>query len=197
MTAGRQRTFDKKDALIKAMGVFWQKGYSGTSLSDLTEAMGINKPSMYAAFGNKEDLFVSAIQQFIDTYGTPSFEKLATPGASVKDRVRAYLVSVAKMASDAKLPGGCFVTTSTCEAVSECLPENAVQAIVNINAASADAFSNFFRDEQSKGNIDSTASPETLADYLMTLQFGIAVMARDGRTLDKLKKIIDQALSCL
>lgn len=195
MTAGRQRTFNKEDALIKAMEVFWRKGYSGTSLSDLTEAMGINKPSLYAAFGNKEDLFVSAIQQYVNQYGIPNFEKLMHPEASFKQRLQAYLDANAKMISDPKLPGGCLVTRSTCEACSDCLPENAVQTILKVNADSIEAFVSFFKDEQAKGNLDSAASPEMLADYLLTLQFGLAVMARDGIKRDRLKKVISYALS--
>jgi len=195
MAAGRQRTFDKEDALIKAMEVFWRKGYSGTSLSDLTEAMGINKPSLYAAFGNKEDLFVSAIKQYVNEYGIPHFEKLMSPDSSFRERVKAYLESIAKMISDSKLPGGCFVTTSTCEAGSDCLPEDAVQTILKINATSTEAFISFFRNEQAKGNIASSASPEVLADYLLTLQFGLAVMARNGIRQDRLKQVISHAVS--
>ena len=195
MVAGRQRTFDKEDALIKAMEVFWRKGYSGTSLSDLTEAMGINKPSLYAAFGNKEDLFVSAIQQYVNEYGIPNFEKLMLPETSFKQRLQAYLEAIAKMISDSKLPGGCFVTTSTCEAGSDCLPENAVQTVHKINTTSIEAFVSFFKDEQVKGNLESSAPPEILADYLLALQFGLAVMARNGIKRDRLKKVISHALS--
>ena len=63
MAGGRQRSFDKQQALENAMRVFWQKGFIGASLMDLTESMGINKPSMYAAFGNKEQLFIQATNQ--------------------------------------------------------------------------------------------------------------------------------------
>lgn len=195
MAAGRQRTFDKQAALIKAMEIFWRKGYCATSLSDLTEAMGINKPSLYAAFGNKEDLFVSAIQQYVTQYGMPNFEKLMQPEAGFKQRLQAYLDANAKMISDPKLPGGCFVTASTCEASSGCLPEHAVQSILDINATSIQAFVSFFKDEQAKGNLDTAAAPELLADYLLTLQFGLAVMARNGIKRDRLKKVIHHALS--
>ena len=195
MGAGRQRTFDKQDALIKAMEVFWRKGYSGTSLSDLTEAMGINKPSLYAAYGNKEDLFVSAIEQYVNDYGIPHFDKLTSSDTGLKERVRAYLESIAKMVSNSRLPGGCFVATSTCEAGSDCLPRDAVQTVIGINAASIKAFVDFFADEQAKGNIASASSPEVLADYLLSLQFGLAVMARDGIGRNRLKQVIGHAVS--
>ena len=68
MKAGRHRSFDKNNTLEKAMRVFWQNGYPGTSLTDLTTAMGINKSSLYAAFGNKEKLFNQAIEFYLNKY---------------------------------------------------------------------------------------------------------------------------------
>ncbi len=79
MSAGRKRTFDEEQALEAAMRVFWQKGYVGTSLSDLTAALGINKPSLYAAFGNKEQLFASALARYGSRYGLPHAEHLLEP----------------------------------------------------------------------------------------------------------------------
>lgn len=193
MSAGRQRQFLKEEALSRAMEVFWRKGYSGTSLSDLTEAMGINKPSLYAAFGNKEKLFVSAINEYVEQYGAPHFEKLLNGEASLRERVKAYLVSIANMVTNAKLPGGCLVADSTCEAGSSCLPEGAEETILSINTASTKAFVGFFRDEQSKGHIESPASPDVLADYLLALQFGLAVMARNGIKRTRLEQMIDHA----
>ena len=195
MGAGRQRAFDKDDALKKAMELFWLKGYSGTSLSDLTEAMGINKPSLYAAFGNKEALFVNALNQYVNDYGVPHFDKLLDTNSSLRERLEAYLESIAEMLSDPQLPGGCFVASSTCEARSECLPEDALQAIHQINTASIEAFISFFNDEKVKGNIISTASTEVVADYLLTLQFGLATLARNGAKRDRLKLVIGHAIS--
>ena len=194
MSAGRQRQFNKEEALARAMEVFWQKGYSGTSLSDLTEAMGINKPSLYAAFGNKEKLFVSAINEYVEQYGAPHFDKLLKGDASLRERVEAYLGSIAIMVTNAKLPGGCFVADSTCEAGSDCLPTGAEDAILAINKASTKAFVSFFRNEQLKGHIEASASPETLADYLLALQFGLAVMARNGIKRPRLEKMINHAV---
>ena len=193
MRAGRQRSFDKEEALVQAMEVFWKKGYSGTSLSDLTGSMGINKPSLYAAFGNKEKLFISAINHYVQRHGAPHFEQLVNGDRSLKTRVQAYLESIARMVSDTSLPGGCFVASSTCEIGSDCLPPQAMENVLAINNASTEAFVNFFRDEQEKGHLRSTTTPEVLADYLLTLQFGLAVMARDGIKKERLDQVIRHA----
>lgn len=196
MVAGRQRTFDKQDALNKAMKVFWLKGYSGAALSDLTDAMGINKPSLYAAFGNKEALFVSALKSYAENYGRLHFEKLMDSQASLKERLQAYLMSIARMVTDPKLPGGCFVASSTSESSSHCLPDEAIRTILNINADSSQAFIKFFENEKKLGNIKTSASAEVLANYLLTVQFGLSIMARNGTGIDNFKKIIAHSLLC-
>jgi len=195
MAAGRQCEFDKDLALDSAMELFWRDGYNGTSLSDLTANMGINKPSLYAAFGNKEALFISAINQYVHKHGSPHFNLLHTPNASLKRRLQNYLKSIAKMLTDPKLPGGCFVTTSTCEARSHCLPPDALQTIKKINEASTKAFFDFFASEEQQGNLTSTSSPDVLASYLLTLQYGLAVMARNGTKKNVLDKVIDHSIS--
>ncbi len=197
MAAGRNRAFVKEDALSKAMEVFWQKGYSGTSLSDLTAAMGINKPSLYAAFGNKESLFVSAINRYAEKHGIRHFEQLLKPDLTLKERLIAYFESIASMLTDTGLPGGCFVTTSTCEAGSSCLPQQAVDSILQINGASIQGLIEVLEDEKAQGKLDADTSVEQLADYLLTLQFGLAVMARNGATLDRLKQVIQTGLASI
>ncbi len=194
MSAGRPRTFDKEDALTKAMDVFWRNGYSGTSMSHLTGAMGITKPSLYAAFGNKEALFVSALNEYVQKHGLPHVEKLHTEGLDLKARLRNYLTSLARMQTDASLPGGCFVTASTCEAGGDGLPSEALHAVIHINEGTTRALSAFFKDEQAKGNLAKDRSSQHLADSLLTIQFGLAVMARNGVGLARLKHVIEHAL---
>jgi len=195
MSAGRQREFDKDLALDNAMELFWRDGYNGTSLSDLTSAMGINKPSLYAAFGNKESLFVSALNQYVVKHGSPHFNLLFVADTNLKQRLTNYLKSIAKMLADPKLPGGCFVTTSTCEAGSHSLPEDAVITIKKINKATTKAFIDFFVNEEQQDNLTSTSSAEVLANYFLTLQYGLAVMARNGTKRSTLDKVIEHSVS--
>lgn len=195
MGAGRHREFNKDHALDNAMELFWRDGYNGTSLSDLTTVMGINKPSLYAAFGNKETLFISSLNQYVHKHGTPHINQLHTPNINLKKRLQNYLKSIAKMVTNPKLPGGCFVATCTCEAGSHCLPTDALLAITKINEATTKAFVDFFVNEEKQGNLTATCSPEVLASYILALQYGLAVMARNGAKRNVLDKAIDLSIS--
>ncbi|AEF54428.1 TetR/AcrR family transcriptional regulator [Marinomonas posidonica] len=195
MASGRQRTFNKEQALSHAMKVFWLKGFAGASLSDLVEAMGINKPSLYAAFGNKESLFISTLEYYVETVGASHFDNLISPNESVPNKIGAYLESISKAVLNSALPGGCFVVNSTCESGSDCLTAETKQAVEKINSDSKNAFIDFFEKEKRKGNITSTSSPEALADYLMATQFGIAVLARNKATPQQLQHVIENAVA--
>lgn len=195
MAAGRQREFDKQVALDAAMKVFWSNGYNGTSLSDLTDAMGINKPSLYAAFGNKEALFISALDHYVARHGSPHVELLNAPGADMRSRLVAYLQSIARMVSDPALPGGCFVAATTNEAGGDCLPPGVCDAVAGVNRATRRALTEFFRREAAAGEIASESSAGVFADYLLTLQYGLAVMARNGARRKALNAVIDRAVS--
>lgn len=195
MHAGRRRTFDQDQALETAMRVFWHKGYAGTSLADLTEALGINKPSLYAAFGNKEQLFASALSRYGSRYGLPHARHLLEPPeAPLRQRLRAYLSSVAEMLTDPNQPGGCFIAHSSCEAGGGNLPEQAVSALAGVRRETQRTLSQAFAREQAAGNLAPERDPDELARYLMTLMMGMAVMARGGASLDEMEPVIAMAV---
>jgi AcrR family transcriptional regulator len=195
MGAGRQREFDEQVAMDAAMEVFWSNGYSGTSLSDLTDAMGINKPSLYAAFGNKEALFIRALDHYVSKHGSPHSRELHAPNKSLPSRLSAYLKSIARMVCDPSLPGGCFVAETTSETGGDCLPAGASRAVAKINQLTRSSFIDFFRHEASAGNLADTHSAEVLADYLLTLQYGLAVMARHRAKREALDAVIEYAVA--
>jgi AcrR family transcriptional regulator len=195
MGAGRQREFDEQVALDAAMEVFWSNGYSATSLSDLTDAMGINKPSLYAAFGNKEALFIRALDHYVSKHGSPHIRHLHTPDSSLHSRLSAYLKSIARMVCDPSLPGGCFVAETTSESGGNCLPAGASRAVARINQLTRSSLVDIFRHEASAGDLGDASSPEVLADYLLTLQYGLAVMARDRAKRKALDAVIDYAVA--
>src|SRR5680860_1641617 len=91
---GRPRTVNKDQALDQALDVFWRKGYEGASICDLTAAMGINPPSLYAAFGNKEALFRQALDRYAETKG--AFVRAALEAPKARDGVAALLRGTAR-----------------------------------------------------------------------------------------------------
>src|SRR6188474_2575514 len=106
-TLGRPRAFDREEALELALDVFWRKGYEGASVSDLTEAMGINPPSLYAAFGNKEGLFRKALDRYQASQGT--FWKEALDAPTAFEVVKRLLRGTAERLTDKRNPPGCLI----------------------------------------------------------------------------------------
>src|SRR5213083_579727 len=104
---GRPRAFDPDTALDRAMHVFWAKGYEGASLSDLTRAMRINRPSLYAAFGNKEQLFRKVLDRYVD--GPLAYFGKALTAPNARDVIEQIFFGAARMASDPRLPAGCLM----------------------------------------------------------------------------------------
>src|SRR5215204_6288141 len=107
MPRGRPREFDIDEALDRALEVFWRRGYEGASLPELTEAMGINRPSLYAAFGNKEALFRKAIDRYVDRTAAPVREALREPMA--RGVVERLLCASVDLITDPGHPRGCFL----------------------------------------------------------------------------------------
>ena len=191
MTAGRHRSFDKDSALEKAMLVFWKNGYSGTSLTSLTSVMGINKSSLYAAFGNKEKLFNQAIEFYLNKHGAVHSAELLKAELTLKERIRNYLVSIATMLTDPALPKGCLICNATSEIAGSCIPAQSTTNISAINQKTIFTLTEFFKREQQIGNLMDGHAPNTVANYLLTLQFGLAISARNGSNIEELNEIIN------
>src|SRR3982751_3867923 len=106
MTRGRPRNFDPDKALDRALKVFWKKGYQGASLPDLTKAMGINRPSMYAAFGNKEELFRKALERY--AAGPACYVREALDAPTARAVAEQLLNGAVEMMTNPKNPRGCL-----------------------------------------------------------------------------------------
>ena len=128
MARGRPRIFDEEQVLDAALGVFWRSGYQGASLAELTDAMGISKPSLYTAFGNKEKLFLTILQRYREQQLNKHAEALAAE-PDLKQAMRAFLRSVATMLTAPGLPGGCMVVNSAVACDISALPRGVVDAI--------------------------------------------------------------------
>jgi AcrR family transcriptional regulator len=198
MSAGRKRAFDKAEALDKAMRVFWDNGYSGTSVNDLAEALGINKPSLYAAFGNKERLFAAAVEHYMSRYGAPLMERLARPAeAPLAERMRSYLLGIVNLVSDTESPKGCLFVKSNCESGSAAMPENVSAALQDMGSAVERALTERLQADRKRGQLLPSTDPRDFAGYLLSVMYGLSVLARQGKSREELEAIVEVTINAL
>lgn len=177
---GRPRGFDADLALDAAVDVFWRRGYDGASLSELTAAMGINRPSLYAAFGDKDQLFQSALDRYVQRNMGYVTDALAQ--ATARDVAAAFLEGNATAVTMPGLPAGCL---SVQAAVAT---EGSTQlATLTENRARIQAlFVDRFRHAIDEGDLPPDEHPEELAAFLITVSSGFAIRAADGATRESL-----------
>jgi len=190
MAMGRPRAFDLDEALDKALEVFWRKGYEGTSLQDLTEAMGINRPSLYAAFGNKEALFRKAIDRYIEGPACHMKAALAEPTARAAVE-RLFRQSIA-LTADPKRPKGCFMIQGAMACSDEADPVRL--ALAERRKAGEIALRERFERAIAEGDLPPGSNSTELARFITTVMQGMAVQAAGGATRDELTGIADMAL---
>lgn len=187
---GRPRGFDADEALHAAMLVFWRQGYEGASLADLTAAMGITKTSMYAAFGNKEQLFRKAVARYDE--GPASYGYRAVEQPTAREAAEAFLHGAARTTTRQGCPTGCLgvqgslAASESGEVARELLSDWRNNGRVMLAAR--------FRRAVEEGDLPPGTDPERLALYVMTVAFGIAVQASSGVGRADLEKIADTAL---
>ena len=190
MIMGRPRAFDMDQALDQALHVFWEKGYEGTSIADLTKAMGINPPSLYAAFGNKETLFKKVLNRYEARRDEIFEEAFAAPTA--RQAIERLLESVAERLSGKDGPSGCLMVQAAlcggeeCDSVRKDLAARRAQGEILIRR----------RLERGKkeGDLPKDADLVGLARYLATVMQGMAVQAAGGASRKELRAIANTAL---
>ena len=198
MTTGRRRGFDKQQALDQAMRVFWESGYCGTSVNDLSAALGINKPSLYAAFGNKEQLFRSALDHYLTDYGAPIWQRLLEPpDAPLAERLSAYVQGMLDLVSSKDAPPGCLFVKSACESGSHAIPGEIADALREQAKIAESRLVDFLRDEQSGGALAAEADVRQLARYLLSVMYGLAVLVQAGNTRRSLRAVADLAVAAV
>jgi len=187
---GRPREFCVDHALATALRVFWSKGYEGTSLSDLTEAMGITRPSLYAAFGNKEALFRKAL----DLYEREKLEyvgrALAQPTARAVAEV--LLRGSVDNACRSEEPHGCLgvITSVACGAESESIR----QEVLERGKIAKRALVERFERAKAEGDVPGNIEAEALTNLLYAVVQGICVQAGAGATRAELEKLVETGL---
>lgn len=187
---GRPRNFDLDEALEKALEVFWSKGYDGASLSDLTEAMGINKPSLYAAFGNKEQLFLKTIERYESRPCAYFYPALEQPTAY--QVAEAMLMGAATSMADKSHPHGCVVVQSalSCSEAAASVKE----ALIEKRRDGEQRLCARLQQAQQEGDLPEHADPVVLARYLGTVVQGMAIQATNGASQDELLQVARMTL---
>ena len=185
---GRPRAFDAEKALDRAMQVFWRKGYLGASLSDLTDAMGINRPSLYAAFGNKKSLFRKALDRYAKGPSSYLGEALQEPTARAV--IERLLRGVVDLLSDPRTPPTCLWVHGALS----CGDDSMRKEFAAQRAAGLAELRIRFKRAVVDGDLPPDSDVDTLAHYVQTVNFGLTVQASTGATRKELLRIVETAL---
>jgi AcrR family transcriptional regulator len=187
---GRPRAFDPERALDRALRVFWEKGYEGASLSDLTRAMGINRPSLYVAFGNKEALFRKVLDRYKD--GPASYVRKALGEPTARGVAERLLEGVADFLTGPRHPRGCLLVQGALSCGEEA--EAIRKELVSRRAAGEEEIRRRLERAKSEGDLPADADPGDLAGYLATVIHGMSVRAANGASRAELRQIARVAL---
>jgi AcrR family transcriptional regulator len=191
-TRGRPRTFDRTNALQQAMNVFWQHGYEGASISDLTKAMGINSPSLYAAFRCKEQLLREAVAHYNETEGlaaAKALTELPTAREAIAEVLRHNVIAF----TDPDKPPGCMIVLTATTYTDD---SRAVHShLVDWRTALEHDFHERIERGIDEGDVPAGADAATVAAFYNTVNHGMAIQARDGADRSKLSAVAEAAIS--
>lgn len=187
---GRPRSFDRQQALTNAMLAFWAHGYEGTSIAALTAAMSITAPSLYAAFGNKEHLFLEAVRLY--TGDTRELTERLKAAPTAKEAATTFLHDSARTFTGSNTPPGCLLASS----VASGSPASAEvqQAVADIRAHTATALRRRIQRDIVEGRLPTDTDATALSNLVVCLTQGMSVLARDGAPRETLTTLVDHAM---
>jgi AcrR family transcriptional regulator len=193
MGMGRPREFDAETALDQAMEVFWRHGYEGATIAQLTEAMGINPPSLYACFGNKEGLLKAALDRYTKLRGVWMDEVVAAPTA--RDVAERMLMGIAEKQTDPANPPGCLLVQGgiACGSGSENVPFE----LAARRAENEDQLRDRFVRAKAEGDLKPSSDPAALARYVSAVSVGMGVMASSGSDREALRQVARVAVQAV
>jgi len=195
MARGRPRKTDPEVALERITKVFWEQGYEGASLGDLTAASGMAKPGLYATFGDKETMFAKALTHYYASrWAARMADFVAAPGR-LREVLQRFFVNLVEMARDPNSPSGCFVVNSLADSGS--MPAGLVALSREFDRRRRDAFRERFRAARDAGELPPHIGVEALADFFAGQVLALAVMVRADTEFDTVMRTIDVALSVL
>jgi AcrR family transcriptional regulator len=186
----RPRDFDIDLAIDTALQQFWKKGYEGTSLTDLTEAMGISRPSLYAAFGSKEGLFQRALERYLQ--GPAAGVAVALEAPTAREAVERLLYVYADAIGSAARPPGCLLVQGALACSDE--SESVKEQLAGLRSAGEAALCERLKRAKQEGDLPADESPAELARYVWTICHGLSVQAVAGGTRAERRRIVTRAL---
>lgn len=187
---GRPRSFDADKALDKALRVFWEKGYEGASLTELTKAMGINRPSMYAAFGDKEQLFRKALDRYLQGPAAYAYEALKEPSA--RKAIEKLLLGAVEGLSNPKNPKGCLLVQGALACGDE---SKSIRDELILRRAAAEAeIAKRLKRAKTEGELPEGVNPNDLARFYVTVMRGLGIEAATGATRSELTRVVEMAM---
>lgn len=193
MGMGRPREFDAETALDQAMEVFWRHGYEGATIAQLTEAMGINPPSLYACFGNKEGLLKAALDRYTKLRNVWMDEVVAAPTA--REVAERMLMGIADKQTDPANPPGCLLVQGgiACGTGSENVPFE----LAARRAQNEDQLRDRFIRAKAEGDLKDSTDPAALARYVSAVAVGMGVMASSGADREALRQVASVAMQAV
>ena len=189
---GRPRTFDREAALSQATRLFWVKGFESTSIADLTQAMGIGSPSLYAAFGSKEALYIEALRHYSQTYAAliwSGFQSAATARGAVMSLLMDSAAALTGCVGD--LPRGCMVTLSSVGSEGHA---ELGKLVCEARAVALDRLKERLIQAVAEGEIAESTDIHALARFAQTVQNGMSILARDGASRGELEDVAEVAM---
>jgi AcrR family transcriptional regulator len=190
---GRPRAFCEDTALEAAMRVFWEKGYEGTSLTDLTEAMGINRASLYSSFGDKEALFRRALARYRE--GPAAYLRMALQEPTARKVVEGLLKGVVDLLGNPANPRGCL---STQGALATGLGAQPIKnALIEWRKGGEREIQKRFKRAKAEGDLQEDINIGDLTRYLSSVIYGLGIMAANGDTKADLTRVVDMTLRTL
>jgi AcrR family transcriptional regulator len=188
---GRPRGFDRDHALQIALQLFWRHGYEGVSIADLTQAIGIAPPSLYAAFGSKAELYREVIELY---QRRPTGGAIATfqQDGPIAERLRDLLLHAVRAATDPAYPKGCMLTAGLLYCGAE--HSDLADTVSHLRRARSSAITDRLQRAIDHGELPQQPSAAAMARYVSAVMQGISIQARDGATADELNEIVDLAL---
>ena len=192
---GRPRKFDTDKALESAMLVFWHNGYEGSSLSELTAAMNINRPSLYGTFGDKEQLFYQVLDRYLSDYGTKGVQRLLE-FSNIQEAIAAFFDCIVKQLTDSQLPSGCLIANCTLECGGKRF-EGIGRRLSQYHAETEAALYNRLKVAQAEGQISETEDLRALAQFFTATMLGMAAIARTNSDPVMIRQLAKTALKVL